>query len=361
MPPSAPSHGDSGSLPIRRSSEPPVVHQPILGLGVRSLLEAGRRLGFEFEVICDHPLNVIRVIRDKAGFLFQTWPGFITLRRRDDYASLIDKSAQKTLLAGQGLPVPRRLACVASGDELAAAHVTFPCVAKPCLGTYSRSVFTHIFTPEVLRAAVSRVTAGGRRALIEQHVHGSHYRVLCVGGLFAGCVERRAPRVVGDDVHTIGALIARRNREPGRWAEGRGPTLLHPIPISAATEAYLSRQGHTLDSVLPAGKVARLSRRVTGRDGADFIDASDRIHPDTVKLCEAFARRHRLFMTGFDLITPRIESSLLEAGVCNEVNVREVDATCIEHCNVGVRRPVSRYVWERVPFDRVAAPWCPAW
>ena len=171
--------------------------QPVLGLGVRSLLDAGRRLGYEFEVICDHPLNVIRVARNGAGFLFQTWPGFITLRRRADYGSLVDKSAQKALLAASGLPVPRLLACVANGDELAEANVTFPCVAKPCLGTYSRAVFTHIFTPEVLRAAVSRVT---------------------------------------------------------------------------------------------------------GRDGADFIDASDRVHPDTVKLCEAFARRQRLFMAGFDLI-----------------------------------------------------------
>lgn len=193
--------------------------QPVLGLGVRSLLEAGRRLGYEFEVICDHPLNVIRVVRDGAGFLFQTWPGFITLRRRDDYGSLVDKSAQKAL----------------------------------------------------------------------------------------------------------------------------------------------GRQGYTLDSVPSAGAVARLSRRVTGRDGADFIDTSDRVHPDTVKLCEAFARRQRLFMAGFDLITPMIEGPLREVGACNEVNVREVDATCIAHCNVGARRPVSRHVWERVPFDRVAAPWCPAW
>lgn len=335
--------------------------QPVLGLGVRSLLEAGLRLGYEFEVICDHPLNVIRVVRNGAGFLFQTWPGFITLRRRDDYGSLVDKSAQKALLAAGGLPVPRLLACVANGDELAAMNVTFPCVAKPCLGTYSRAVFTHIFTPEVLRAAVSRVTAGGGRALVEQHVHRSQYRVLCVGGVFAGCVERRAPRVIGDGVRTIAELIARRNREPGRCAVDGGPTLLHPIPASAATEAYLGRQGYTLDSVPSAGAVARLSRRVTGRDGADFIDASDRVHPDTLKLCEAFARRQRLFMAGFDLITPTIEGPLQGVGACNEVNVREVDATCIEHCNVGARRPVSRHVWERVPFDKVAAPWCPAW
>lgn len=329
------------------------------------MLDAGHRAGYSFEVICGHPANVVRAVdRNAAGFIFQTWPGFLALQRRDDYLRLTDKPAQKLLLAQVGLPSPRLLACIAADDDigevLESAPVSFPCVVKPCIGTYSRGVFTHLRTPRLLREAVQRSTTAGLRVLVEQQIEGAHYRILCVGGSFGGCVERRPPRVIGDGRRTIAELVSARNREPGRGPMGeRG--LLHPIVIDRAAEAYLRQNGHTPDSVPPAGTIVSLSRLVTGRAGADFIDASDRIHPETVGLCEAFVRRHRLFMAGFDLITPAIGRSIRDVGAINEVNVREVDATCIEQCNVGNPRPVSDYVWERLPFDRIAAPSFPIW
>ena len=338
---------------------------PPVDKGLRALLDAGRHAGYVLEVICGRPGNIVRVVnRDGAGFIFQTWPGFLTLQRRDDYVRLIDKAAQKLLLAQVGLPSPGLLACIAANDNvgevLASAPISFPCVVKPCIGTYSRGVFTHIQTPQLLRAVVERTTTAGHRVLVEQQVKGEHYRVLCVGGSFAGCVERRSPRVIGDGKRTVAELVRERNREPGRGPmQERG--LLHPIVIDSAAEAYLRQQGYGPRSIPSAGKTVALSRLVTGRAGADFIDVSARIHPETVHLCEAFTRRHRLFMAGFDLITPRLEQSIRDVGAINEVNVREVDATCIEQCNFGQRHPVSSYVWERLPFDRIAAPSCPIW
>ena len=337
---------------------------PALTGGLQSLLDAGHLAGYDFEVICDHPLNIVRVMHpDGAGFIFRTWPGFLTLQRRDDYVRLIDKPSQKLLLAGVGLPTPRLLACAAADDAvgvLESAPLTYPCVAKPCVGTYSRAVFTHIRTRHLLRIAVERIATAGHRVLVEQQIEGAHYRVLCVGGTFAGCVERRAPTVIGDGKRTITALVAQRNHEPGRDQLCESG-LLHPILIDRAAEAYLRQQGYTTESVPGEGDTVAISRLVTGRAGADFIDAADRIHPETVRLCEAFARRHHLFIAGFDVITPTIDRSIREVGAINEVNVREVDATCIEQCNIGTRRPVSSYVWERLPFDRIAGPSCPIW
>ena len=339
--------------------------EPVLGRGLLALLDAGRHAGYAFEVICGHPGNIVRVInRAGAGFIFQTWPGFLTLQRRDDYVRLTDKPAQKLLLAEVGLPAPRLLACLAAdddvGDVLGSAPVSFPCVVKPCIGTYSRGVFTHIRSRQLLRVAVERITTAGNRVLVEQQIEGAHYRVLCVAGRFAGCVERRPPRVTGDGMRTVAELVAERNREPGRNRTCEDG-LLHQIVIDRASKAYLRQQGYTPESVPPVGTTISLSRLVTGRAGADFIDASDRVHPETVRLCEGFARRHRLFMAGFDLITSAIDRSVRNVGAINEVNVREVDATCIEQCNVGKRRPVSSYVWERLPFDGIAAPSCPIW
>ena len=333
--------------------------------GLQALLDAGRRAGYDFEVICDHPLNIVRVRRaDGAGFIFRTWPGFLTLQRRDDFVGLTDKASQKLLLAQVGLPSPRLLACIAADEDaktiLASAPVTYPCVVKPCIGTYSRAVFTHIQTPRLLRIAVERIAMAGHRVLVEQQIEGAHYRVLCVGGTFAGCVERRAPIVIGDGKQTVAELVAQRNRESGRIQECES-SLLHPIVIDRAAEAYLRQQGHTAASVPQDGDAVAISRLVTGRAGADFIDAADRIHSETVRLCEAFARRHHLFIAGFDVISPAIDKSIRTVGAINEVNVREVDATCIEQCNVGTRRPVSSYVWERLPFDRIAAPSFPVW
>lgn len=339
--------------------------EPRLGRGLMALLDAARRAGYAFEVICGYPGNIVRVVdHDASGFIFQTWPGFLTLQRRDDYARLTDKPAQKLLLAEVGLPAPRLLACLAADDDvgevLESAPVSFPCVVKPCIGTYSRWVFTHIQTRRLLRMAVERIAASGHRVLVEQQIEGAHYRVLCVGGVLAGCVERRPPRVTGDGERTVAELVTERNHEPGRDGSCEDG-LLHPIVIDRAAEAYLRQQGYTPESVPPPGTAVALNRLVTGLAGADFIDASDRIHPETVRLCETFARRHRLFIAGFDLITPAIDRSIRDVGAINEVNVREVDATCIEQCNVGKRRPVSSYVWERLPFDRIAATSCPIW
>ena len=323
---------------------------------MRLLITAGHRLGFAFTVIRDHPLNILRVTRNGAGFVFRMWPGLITFRKRHDSDALINKAAQKPLLVHAGLPVPRLQAVLSSVEELRSAKVDFPCVVKPCIGRYSRGVVTHVRTPATLRQAVMRVARPARDVLIEEHVDGAHYRVLCVGGRFAGCVERRPPRVVGDGVQTIAALVEQRNRAPERQDPDPLGSLLHPIAIDAASAGFLRQQGYTPDRVPAAGVTVRLSRRIIGSVGADFIDVSGRIHRETVRLCEAFASRHSLFMAGFDLITPRIDTSVRRVGAFNEVNVQEVDISCIERCNMGRQLPVSRYIWERVPFAKVATP-----
>ena len=342
-------------LPQQRGS----VGGAVLDLSRASFLREGIRRGYTFEVIYEHPLHIFRVLRGGIGFIFQFWPGFLSRRRRPDFPQLFDKVHQKRLLERSNLPAPTLFDTVRAPSELRLSKVKLPAVTKPRNGTYSRYVTTHINSMDALVAAVTEISSAGLQTLIEEHVDGLHYRLLCVRGSFVGCVERRAPNVTGDGIHTIRELIDIRNREPGRGSKRNILRLLHFLEFDSTSAEILKARGVYFDTVLPEGQMLTIQRKITGAVGADFIGVTHRVHPETIAACEAFATTHDLFMAGFDFITPDIERPFTEVGVFNEVNVRNVDTSCIEHCNMGEQTPVSRYIWDNIPFEEISEHWFP--
>lgn len=329
-----------------------------LNLSKMSLLAAGIRAGYAFEIILPAPHNVFRAMRGDVGFIFQHWPGFLTRSRRSDFARLVDKSQQKDALAAAGLPAPILYQVVRDVAELHLDGIRFPAVVKPLTSSQSCDVTTAIDDVGSVRAAASAAIAHTGACLIEAHVTGRHYRLLVVGGTLSACVERRPPSVTGDGRLTVRALIAARNTEPDRGATGDRLTLLHRIVPDETTEAVLAAQDVSFDSVPSAGVCIRLHDRITGAVGAEFVDATRLVSQETVLRCEAFAKSHDLFIVGFDFITPDIRRSCAEIGAFNEINVRDVNTSCCEYCR-GERAQVSACMWERTPFEDAAAPWFP--
>lgn len=150
-----------------------------------------------------------------------------------------------------------------------------------------------------------------------------------------------------------------RSEEPGRRPRGDLLSLIHRLVCDEDVVRRLGSSGYTLDSILGEGVRARLQDKITGELGADFIDMTTEMHGETVEMCERFAARHGLFMAGFDLITSEIGKSCRVVGAFNEVNVRDVNTSACEHCNIGARRPVSNEIWRAVQFEKVAKSWFP--
>lgn len=320
------------------------------GVNMAALLRAARDRGYACELRHAFPKCVATVKRGGVGFLFQYWPGFLTTVRRADIGQLSDKVAQKALLAEAGLPVPELLAVAPHASALATRVSRFPVVLKPRLGEGGVGVHAGLQTREDLREQLER--AGSDRELfVEEHVHGDHFRIQCVSGKFAGCVQRRPPVVVGDGLRSVTDLVAMRNVEPMRRPVGDTTSLIHTIEVD---EDVLRSQGVALDTVPAAGHSVTVNPSMLAATGADRVDMAERVHPSTVSACERFAHRHDLFLVGFDFISSDISRPCTETGAFNEVNVCNVDFGMVEACNVGRQWPVSRDIWRAIDFDSVA-------
>ena len=330
-----------------------------LDLSKVSLLRSGATHGLAFEVIAGYPDNIFRAVRGGEGFIFQHWPGYRTRRREPDFEGLVDKERQKAMLLECGVPAPRQLQVVTSISEIDWSCLSYPLVVKPCVGRMSMNVVVDIKSREEVRDAVGAVVGSGQRCLLEEYVRGENYRILCVGGRYVGCVWRRAASVLGDGEHRIRELVAIRSEEAGRRPRGDLLSLTHALVCDEGAVRRLLRNGYELDSIPGEGVRVRLQDKITGELGADFIDMTTELHSETVEMCERFASRHGLFMAGFDFITNEIGKSCRVVGAFNEVNVRDVNTSACEHCNIGTRRAVSDSIWRAVDFERVARSWFP--
>ena len=330
-----------------------------LDLKTVALLASGMQYGYSFEVIVGHPTCIVRARKGSRGFIFQFWPGFLSLARRKDFHRLPDKVLQRELLQDAGLPAPRLYQVVSGPEGVDRESVRFPAVVKPRHGRGSEDVFTGLKNHLALAEAVAMACREGQDVVIEEHIEGDHYRLLVVDGEMVSCAERRPASVAGDGVHRIADLVRMKNKEPGRPGARDIFSLTHRLVIDQTARRLLASQGFALGTVPAKGQLVRLQEKVLGSLGADFVDVTDRVNAATTEGCQSFAVTHDLFLVGFDFISPDVSKSCEEVGAFNEFNVRNVHFGVGEFCNVGARRPISNFIWDHVPFDEVSAPWFP--
>jgi D-alanine-D-alanine ligase-like ATP-grasp enzyme len=316
-----------------------------------NLIAEGVRRGYTFEIL-HAPSSLLRVACGGRGFIFQCSPGYLARARRDDRWNLLDKEYQKGVMRRFGLPVPETYQIVKHPVQIDAAALRFPVVCKPRSGSSGGTdVVTNIATMGQLVGPVLATTNRGRDCLIEAHVHGDHYRLLVLWSKYAGCVRREPLTITGDGVHTIAQLIDVRNQEPHRSAD-RGSTRAR-IEYTEEMAHALHARGLMLKSIPAAGTEVLLQNTMVGGTG-NLVDVTDDVHPETIARCERLAAELDLPVVGFDLITPDIRSSCATVGAFNEMNPWNVLTTLNEHCTHGPGQPVSRMIWDGVPFDQVA-------
>lgn len=281
-----------------------------LGPSTRAIVEAARRRGIPVFRMDDR--NMVR--------LGQGCRQRRIMAATTDATSIIgietaqDKLATKNLLAGAGIPVPRG-ALVASAYEAwqAAWEIGVPVVIKPRDGHHGDGVSMHLNTQaEVYRAFEVAQAQGAGPVVVEREVAGHAYRLLVVGNEMVAATERIPPFVVGDGEHTVRELVDVLNQDPRRGPGHGYPMTL--VTLDSPALLTLAQQGAHPDMVPSAGRRLWVRSTANMSTGALARDITPLVHPELARDAVRAAQAVGLDIAGVDIVTPRLDASLDDAG-----------------------------------------------
>ncbi|BAU66377.1 cyanophycin synthetase [Stanieria sp. NIES-3757] len=234
-----------------------------------------------------------------------------------------DKEGTKTILADAGIPVPKGTV-IQYLDELedAIADVgSYPIVIKPLDGNHGRGITININSWAEAEEAYDLASAASKTksVIIERYYQGSDHRVLVINGKVVAVAERIPAHVIGDGKSTVEELIEITNLDPNR-GEGHD-NILTKITVDRTSLAVLEKQGYTMSTVLPAGKIAYLRATANLSTGGIAVDRTEVIHPENIWLAQRVAKIIGLDIAGIDIVAADISKPLREIdGVIVEVN-----------------------------------------
>ncbi|NJO01766.1 MAG: cyanophycin synthetase, partial [Bacteroidia bacterium] len=219
----------------------------------------------------------------------------------------------KAFLGTLGFPVPRGHVVTRLSEALEVAElIGYPVVVKPVAGHKGIGVTAHILSPAELEFACDKAVDAipldqPVRLIVESHIIGTDFRLLCVEGRFVAAVERHPPSVTGDGLSTIQQLVAKENASPARSDTPTSP--LGKIQLDDAMSTYLAEQNLTMESIPAPGYRVYLRKVANLSAGGVSYDATRTIHPDNIILAQDIAQHFRLTCLGIDVMTTTLAKS----------------------------------------------------
>lgn len=217
------------------------------------------------------------------------------------YAWMDDKYVLKNVLRHNGIPVPRSFVVT----TLAQARAVFEriggaVVLKPRSGTRGRHTTTHVSTRAELDLAFSVAQQLCHFVSIEEHIKGGVCRGTVVGGVLVGFFQALPPRIEGDGVSTICALITAQN--------ACKPSRVQDVVLNNENKEYLARLGLSEVSIIPKGEAIDIGHRTGRLFGGYTCELLDTVHPKLREHIERAARVLDVPIVGFDLIIENPET-----------------------------------------------------
>ncbi len=185
------------------------------------------------------------------------------------------RPALENLLASGGVPYCRQKTF--RSDDLSSAVAWFenfpgPWDVRAAAGAVSVRGSFAITRVTSLERAWRRITRRSRYVTLRQASEGHAWKLLVVDGSISGCIALCQPAVVGDGTSTIAQLVEQRRKQRALHPYLKHYAGAEPKP----SDRYLADRGLNQETVLPAGKVLRLSKSTAVSDGADPVGYAGR-------------------------------------------------------------------------------------
>ncbi|RUO71743.1 ATP-grasp domain-containing protein [Idiomarina ramblicola] len=192
-------------------------------------------------------------------------------------------------------------------------------VVKPIDGAGGKGVTSNIQTADELKAALEY--AQSEWVVVEEHITGDDYRLICSGGRFLAAIHRLPASVTGDGKHTIEQLIELKNEE--RQAN---PYLKKCVIRYDKAMAYrLKKHGCSLQTVLPENEKLYLNDIANITAGGDSVDVTEQVHDDFKRLAESAQLAFTdLAYCGVDILARDIMAPIAE----QRTAIIEINANC---------------------------------
>src|SRR5690606_22558387 len=212
-----------------------------------------------------------------------------------------DKRMTRRVLERAGLRVPRAIEATGTDADHRALTELGRVVVKPAKGEQGAGITVGVDTPEALDAAVERARALCPNVLIEEMCPGDDLRIVVIDHRVVAAAIRRPAAVVGDGQHTVADLIDAQSRRRAAATGGESR-----IPIDAATEEVLERQGLSLDDVPDNGQRVEVRSTANLHTGGTIHDVTAELHPALADAAVVASRAIDIPVTGLDLIVPDV-------------------------------------------------------
>lgn len=228
---------------------------------------------------------------------------------KDDYiVPLImeNKTVTKKVLAKAGFHVPDGL----EFTKMKEAEKAFPqfadkaFVVKPKSTNYGLgiSIFKAGTNFSDYQTGLKIAFGEDNAVLVEEFIEGTEYRFFVLDGAVKAVLLRTPANVIGDGMHTIKELVAKKNQDPLRGTNHRSP--LELIQLGELEQLMLKEQGLTIDSIPESGQQVFLRENSNISTGGDSIDMTDEMTDSYKKIAVDAVKAIGAEICGIDLIIP---------------------------------------------------------
>ncbi len=231
-----------------------------------------------------------------------------------------NKEKAKRVLAKAKIPVAKGGLCY-DLDEMKQLliDIGYPIVIKPLDANQGKGISININNWDDAKEGFNIAREFSRAVLVEKYITGSDFRILVINNKVVAAAKRVAAHVIGDGKSTINELVEIENNDPKR---GIGhENVLTKITIDQHTEAILTKNHLSLESVPADGEIVFLKSTANLSTGGTAIDVTDDVHPENIFLAERIARIVGLDVCGIDIMADSLETPIRSnGGVVLEVN-----------------------------------------
>jgi cyanophycin synthetase len=249
-------------------------------------------------VIANKPVEQYRLQHKGQWYYFSSIP--IPLEAdRQSYIWMDSKIRLKEFFMKHKVAVPQGGRARSKKKALEIFHaIQKPVIVKPENGSRGRHSLTNLSTEAQFLHAFKIARQLSYSVVVEEHLVGSVYRATYVGGVVAGILRGDPPRITGDGVATIEALITRKNITK--------PDKVKDVVVTPVILEFLEKQGYTLSSVLENGKTIDVIEKIGLSYGGNSSEDTPLAHPKLLLQLQHAGDLLNTPLVGFDFISEDI-------------------------------------------------------